>query len=172
MTILLPCSVYFYYFISFYRRSAKYFYMLKCILFLFSIFPDRCLTLLTITFPSAKISPVKNFLILSISTYCCLAVICQTKCILRREFSIGAVAATKNKIIYRYRCCDNQEQTLKFDDLTAAKNNIFTDIFYFHFLWVATKKKKIKKGFTVIAAVVQTFTTIAATKTLFCCCIC
>ena len=52
----------------------------------------------------------------------------------------------KNKIIYRYRCCDNQEQTLKFDAFTAAKKNIFTDISYFYFLWVATKKKKVKKG--------------------------
>ena len=35
-----------------------------------------------------------------------------------------------------------KNKRIKFDDLTAAKNNIFANIFYLHFPWVAAEKKK------------------------------
>ena len=72
---------------SFYRSSAEYFYVLKCIFFL-SVYFSIGVLLFSRLFPSAILSPVDYFLILSILVYCYLQVSCETKYTPSREFPL------------------------------------------------------------------------------------
>ena len=96
-------------------------------------------------FPLAYLSPVDHFSILSFPTYYYLQVSYQTKYIPRREFSIAAVAAMKTKLFTVIDTAITKNKRIKFDDLIAAKKNIFADISYFSFLWVVVENEKLEK---------------------------